>query len=77
METKLITAHQLQLLHVLLGQLCSDRNQVKEYKDKIKEHYRVPSTWQLTSQQASKTIDRLQELIDKGAEQQSKLLSKL
>lgn len=62
----LITEQQMKLIHVLLQQMCSNKTQLDKYKNKIKEHYKVPSTWQLTSEQAGRVIDRLSELLEQS-----------
>jgi len=63
----LITEKQVKLVHVLLQKVCNkDKTQLDEFKSKIKTHYKVPSTWQLTSEQASQVIDRLVELSEQN-----------
>lgn len=60
----LINRDQMEYLQVCLYDYLHDRDLIDEYIYKIKKHYKVPSLWQLTSDQAEQVITRLESLLN-------------
>jgi hypothetical protein len=61
----LITNQQHKYLFTLLSKYLIDDELIQEYKLKIKKHYNIPSTWQLTQKEAQNIINRLSTLLEK------------
>ena len=77
MKNKLITEKQMRMVHALLSEITQNEAELTRYKEKVKSHYKIPSTWQLTRTQAKKLIDRLLEISEKQKLDQTALVNSM
>jgi len=69
----LITEKQLAKIQAMIANTYSKDKQ-REFRDRAKAHFGVPSFWQLSKQEASEIIDKLLKVEEDREKKQSRLI---